>query len=91
MHHLALPIQILIRLRRRYIKLLIEKKKNRDAKIERLICMWHDGSIDLPSFAFREALVAAESSNLSAKILLGGLNGYVVKTVKETMPKGYKN
>ena len=73
------------------MKLFIEKKKNSDAKIERLICMWHDGSIDLPSFTFREALVAAESSNLSAKILLGGLNGYVVKTVKETMPKGYKN
>ena len=73
------------------MKLFIEKKKNSDAKIERLICMWHDGSIDFPSFTFREALVAAESSNHSAKILLSGLNGYVVKTVKETMPKGYKN
>ena len=73
------------------MKLFVEKKTNSDAKIERLICMWHDGSIDLPSFTFREALVAAESSNLSAKILLSGLNGDVVKTVKETMPKGYKN
>ena len=72
------------------IKLFIEKKKNSDAKIERLICMWHDGSIDLPSFAFREALVAAEGSNLSAKMLLSGLNGYVVKTVKASMPEGYK-
>lgn len=72
------------------IKLLIEKKKNRDAKIERLICMWHDGSIDLPSFAFREALVAIDSMNLSTQMLLNGLNGYVVKTVKATMPKGYK-
>ena len=70
------------------IKLFIEKKKNSDAKIERLICMWHDGSIDLPSFAFREALVAAEGSNLSAKMLLSGLNGYVVKTIKASMPEG---
>lgn len=72
------------------IKLFIEKKKNSDAKIERLICMWHDGSIDLPSFAFREALVSAEVSNLSAKMLLSGLNGYVVKTIKASMPEGYE-
>lgn len=70
------------------MKLFIEKKKNSDAKIERLICMWHDGSIDLPSFTFREALVAAEGSNLSAKMLLSGLNGYVVKTIKASMPEG---
>lgn len=72
------------------MKFLIEKKKSEEAKIERLICMWHDGSIDLPSFAFREALVAIDSKNLSTQMLLNGLNGYVVKTVKATMPKGYK-
>ena len=72
------------------IKLFIEKKKNSDAKIERLICMWHDGSIDLPSFAFREALVAIDSKNLSTQMLLNGLRGFVVKTVKATMPKEYK-
>ncbi len=74
----------------RAMKFLIDKKKNGDSKIERLICMWHDGSIDLPSFAFREVLVAVDSTNLSTQMLLGGLNGYVVKTVKAAMPKGYK-
>lgn len=69
------------------MKFFIEKKKNGDAKIERLICMWHDGSIDLPSFAFREVLVSVDNSNLSTKMLLSGLNGYVVKTIKESMPK----
>ncbi|MBQ4627862.1 MAG: hypothetical protein IJB44_02160, partial [Clostridia bacterium] len=72
------------------MKFLIEKKKNGKARIERLICMFHDGSIDQPSFAFRESLVAIDSNNLSAQMLLNGLNGYVVKTVKATMPKGYK-
>lgn len=71
------------------MKLLIEKKKSGEAKIERLICMWHEGSIDLPSYAFREALVAIDSKNLSTQMLLNGLDGYVVKTVKATMPKGY--
>lgn len=72
------------------MKFLIEKKKSGEAQIERLICMWHDGSIDLPSYAFRESLVAVDSKNLSTQMLLNGLTGYVVKTVKATMPKGYK-
>lgn len=72
------------------IKFLIEKKKNGEAKIERLICMWHDGSIDLPSYAFREALVTIDRNHFSTQMLLCGLNGYVVKTVKATMPEGYK-
>lgn len=72
------------------MKFLIEKKKSGEEKIERLICMWHDGGIDFPSYSFREALVAIDSKNLSTQMLLNGLNGYVIKTVKETMPKGYK-
>ncbi len=72
------------------MKLLIDKKKEGESKIEKLVCMWHEGSIDLPSYAFREALVDIDSKNLSAQILLNGLGGYIVKTVKETMPKGYK-
>ncbi len=72
------------------MKFLIEKKKSGEAQIERLICMWHDGSVDLPSYAFRESLVAVDSKNLSTQMLLNGLTGYVVKMVKETMPKGYK-
>lgn len=72
------------------MKLLIEKKKDGESQIKRMVCMWHEGGIDLPSYAFREALVDIDSKNLSAQILLNGLGGYVVKTVKATMPKGYK-
>lgn len=72
------------------IKALLEIKKNEDAKIDRLICMWHDGSIDLPSYAFREALLSVNRTNFSTKILLNGLTGYIVKTVMVTMPKGYE-
>ena len=72
------------------MRFLVEKKKSDDTRIERLVCMWHDGSIGLPSFAFREALVAVDSKNLSAQMLLPGLTGFVIKTVKATMPKGYR-
>ena len=67
------------------MKFLIEKKKSGEEKIERLIGMWHDGGVDFPSYSFREALVAIDSKNLSTQMLLNGLNGYVIKTVKETI------
>lgn len=69
------------------MKFLLEKKKNGDSKIERLICMWHDGEIDMPSFAFRDALLTVDSKNLSTQMLLNGFGGYVFKTVKVTMMK----
>ena len=69
------------------MKFLLEKKKTGDSKIEKLICMWHDGGIDIPSFAFRDALLAVDSKNLSTQMLLNGFEGYVVKTVKVTMMK----
>ncbi len=72
------------------VKALLEIKKNEDSKIERLICMWHEGSIDLPSFAFREALLSVDRTNFSTQMLLNGLNGYIVKTVEATMPKECK-
>ncbi len=72
------------------VKALLEIKKNEDSKIERLICMWHEGSIDLPSFAFREALLSVDRTNFSAQMLLNGSNGYIVKTVEATMPKECK-
>ena len=72
------------------IKALLEIKKNEDSKIDRLICMWHDSSIDLPSYAFREALLSVDRTNFSTQILLNGLTGYIVKTVMATMPKGYE-
>lgn len=68
------------------MRFLIEKKKDGDGIIERLLYMWHDGSLDFPSFDFRKALLDIDAVNCLTKMLLNGLNGYVVKTVKETMP-----
>lgn len=71
------------------MKFLIDMKKNSDARIERLVCMWYDGSVDFPSFTVRQKLVEIDRENLFAKILLNGIESYVVKSVQSTMPKGY--
>lgn len=72
------------------IKFFVELKKSNDTKLERLVYIWHDGGIDLPSYAFREALLKVDRTNFSAKMLLQGLQSYIVKTIQATMPKGYK-
>lgn len=69
------------------IRFLSEKKKDGDAKIERLVYMWRGGCLDLPSFAFREVLLDVDKANHWAQILMCGVSGYVVRVVKETMPK----
>ena len=71
------------------MRFLSEKKKDGDAKIERLIYMWRGGCLDLPPFAFREALLDVDKANHWAQILMYGVSGYVVRAVKETMPKKY--
>ena len=71
------------------LKLMINLKKNGNAKIERLICMLSNGGLDIPSFSFREALLTVEKTNLSTKMLLQGLRSRIVKTVQVTMPRGY--
>ena len=43
---------------------LIHKiKDQKDTEIRCVLCMWHDQSIDIPSFAFRELLLALNRKN----------------------------
>ena len=66
-------------------KYLIELKKNGDSKIKRIVAMWGNGGIDMPSFAFREVLLKVDESNASAEMLLMGLKSFVIKDVRSTM------
>jgi len=45
--------------------------------------MWQDGSLDIPSRYFRDALVKMNPENGKAKLLLRTLGGYTVKTLEE--------
>lgn len=72
------------------IKTLIAMKRQCGVRVGRIVCLvGKNGCPDLPSYAFREALVELEPSNLDAEMLLCGLNGFIVKPLRVTMPKGY--
>ncbi len=56
-----------------------------DTKIVNILTMWKNGQVDLPSFAFRKAVLAMNSKNKDTDILLQSAEGFVVKKLSETM------
>ncbi len=50
-------------------------KREKDTKVVRILAMWKDGSIDLPSFDFRKALIQ-----------INGINGIHIRTLETTLP-----
>ena len=50
--------------------LLDRLRAARDTEICRVLCMWYDGEIDIPSFAFRERLVEINPSNRTAGVFV---------------------
>lgn len=71
-------------------RLFAELNTNSDKKIDKLVCMWNNGGIDLPSFALRDRLCKLDRENMTAKMLLQGLNALIVKEIGATMPKEYQ-
>jgi hypothetical protein len=67
--------------------LICEKLKNENAtKIVRMITMWKDGGVDLPSVTFRNALVKMDEYNKNTEVVLQGKDGYLIKKLSVTMP-----
>ena len=60
------------------------KAKN-DTKVNSLICIWHDGCVDLPSYSFRKMLLELNPKNEEAKIVFPKENGWFSRSVKSTM------
>jgi hypothetical protein len=54
-------------------------------KIVKILTVWKNGEIDLPSLAFRQALLLMDSDNGKAKIYLQGVDGYITKTLLATI------
>ncbi len=66
-------------------QLIQELKSRNDRVVAKLVCKWADGGLDLPSCSFRELLCECNEDNRNAKILLTGGNGYLQKTIEQTI------
>ena len=62
-----------------------ELKCDKNTKIVKMLTMWKDGSIDLSSIGFREALVKMDEDNNNTDILLQGKKQYFVKKLGQTI------
>ena len=67
------------------LKSLIQMKTRYGSRVKKLVYTWSDGCIDLPSYDFREMLLAVDERNASTEMLLGGLLGFIVKPLNVTM------
>ena len=55
------------------------------AKISRILCMWQDGAIDIPSHDLRKLLLLSNSDNADAGIFVRTAQGYSVIKLENTM------
>ena len=58
---------------------------NDDTRIVKLLTMWKNGQVDVPSFAFRKAIIEMNTANKDTDILLQGSEGFIVKKLSQTM------
>ena len=56
-----------------------------DTEIYRILCMWQDGGIDLPSYTFRKMLCESNSKNLESGIFVKTNDGYSVIKLSVTL------
>ena len=60
-------------------------KQAKDTKVLRMLTMWKDGCIDLPSMKFRQALVRMDECNRNTEMILQGASGLIIKRVADTV------
>lgn len=56
-----------------------------DTKIDRILCVWSDGSVDIPSFTFREMLLDANEKNTDSGIFVKTADGFSVIKLGNTL------
>lgn len=65
---------------------LIQKIMNAEnTEICYVLCMWHDKSIDIPSFAFRQLLLALNPKNSAASLFVMTTDGVSAVELSTTM------
>ena len=66
-------------------KLLNQLSKANDTQIHRILCLWQDGGMDLPSHALRSMLCSLNPANGQAGIFVQTAKGSSVIELKNTL------
>ena len=68
------------------LSILATLKAQNDTQIDKILTLWKDCGIDLPSYTVRKALLELNSANLNTEILLQSERGYRQVKLSVTMP-----
>lgn len=61
-------------------------RENGEEKLEKIVTVWKNGSVDLPSLEFRRALCAWRESSLNTEIMFTAGGERLIKPLRATMP-----
>lgn len=67
-----------------FVEQLIQQN---ETEIETVVCIWKDGSLDFPSFHFRQLLLQSSDKNKNTIIVLQGEHELCEKRLISCMPK----
>ena len=66
-------------------KTLDTMAKANDTVVAKMVAMWNEGCVDVPSYAFRKALLELDDANRQTKVLLRSESGYITKAIRIMM------
>ena len=66
-------------------KTLDTMAKANDTVVVKMVAMWQEGSVDVPSYAFRKALLALDPANGQTEVILQTESGYITKAIRIMM------
>ena len=65
--------------------LIANLKANDDTEISYILCLWHNGCVDFPSYDFRKMLLEMDAKNANSEIFVLTDSGYQTKLLEITM------
>ena len=66
-------------------KTLDTMAQTNDTVVAKMVAMWQEGSVDVPSYAFRKALLAMNPANGQTEVILRTERGYITKAIRIMM------
>lgn len=57
-------------------RIVSELEVSSDTEAEKIVCMWNNGTVDVPSYSFMQDLCKLDAKNRDARIILNSGEGF---------------
>lgn len=87
LYHLKLNHRSPLSAKAEEIEFIKNLKANKDIVITKIVCMWADGMVSIPSYHLREQIFRAHKQNRNALLLLNGTKKLIAKKLIDFFPQ----